>query len=664
MKLLGRLCPSFRGPCGSPTTRRALRSLHSAIDHCALLRKAAERDEDRSAPTAHLRAAELHLAAVSRWLRHADAHGAVGGGQSGGPNVDGLLLEQELMQELGLTEGLAPPEEEEFFFETFFPPAQCERLVKQASCSVKSSGFLFPGKLYMSSVRLCFCSSIMGVEARFTIPWDEVDRVSLEPRRGNFDQVHVTLKSQTSFDGTLVQKLDVRIFDAKSLWTLHGCAQLFTGYGIFSDKDTSMVAGRTSARTCTPPTLFHRIDSGASLMNTYVWQLQRRVTMWHSSWKAPFLPHDGEKRVGWCAIEDRYFRHPQLPQGKSHDEALEAAAIGDGPPPIQEVHFLGKMRTCAWSIQRDTECDKDGWQYAIDFYLDANMWNPSITPFSHVRRRRWHATFVHVPTDTTGSCADVSFSAQGLEGGKTLSRSEREAPPVPSGQQTRTPHHDCLGVPKSLEERTSAIPKVSSTFLQMMASSPTGGVTLLHDVHEPVVKADIGILSLMDLASALEADDWETCGPMAAYFRALGARNLDMGPWASGCGAAARVKGKVRSLEMVAPCPPAPMCPKETRVHSTWHVLSAEHKIVQECVTMSLDVPYGECFNVVYSDTYTVEEATGRTCMSRAVGIEWLKSVWTKRLVEANVPKEMKKDAMTWVEVLREEIERRRLGRN
>eukprot|EP00913_Durusdinium_trenchii_P023860 g22408.t1 len=29
-----------------------------------------------------------------------------------------------------------------------------------------------------------------------------------------------------------------------------------------------------------------------------VWELQRRTTMFHDDWRAPFLPHDGQKTLG------------------------------------------------------------------------------------------------------------------------------------------------------------------------------------------------------------------------------------------------------------------------------------------------------------------------------------------------------------------------------
>merc|ERR1712151_1457236 len=102
------------------------------------------------------------------------------------------------------------------------------------------------------------------------------------------------------------------------------------------------------------------------------------------------------------------------------------------------------------------------------------------------------------------------------------------------------------------------------------------------------------------------------------------------GPWASGQGAAVNVKGKVRSVEYQMSLPPAPMCPQETRCTATWHVVASPYKVVLESVTMSLDVPFGTSFNVVTCDTFTSDEASGRTHMVRTCGIEWVEVIWMR----------------------------------
>merc|ERR1719316_1467042 len=58
---------------------------------------------------------------------------------------------------------------------------------------------------------------------------------------------------------------------------------------------------------------------------------------------------------------------------------------------------------------------------------------------------------------------------------------------------------------------------------------------------------------------------------------------------------------------------------------------------------MSLDVPYGDCFNVVIRDKYTVEGST--IMMERSFGLEWVKSTMMKSMIETNVPGNLVKDA-------------------
>lgn len=41
------------------------------------------------------------------------------------------------------------------------------------------------------------------------------------------------------------------------------------------------------------------------LADLKVWELQRRTTMFHDDWRAPFLPHDGQKPHGWIEMGER-----------------------------------------------------------------------------------------------------------------------------------------------------------------------------------------------------------------------------------------------------------------------------------------------------------------------------------------------------------------------
>merc|ERR1712232_374501 len=123
------------------------------------------------------------------------------------------------------------------------------------------------------------------------------------------------------------------------------------------------------------------------------------------------------------------------------------------------------------------------------------------------------------------------------------------------------------------------------------------------------------------------------------YWREIGAKDLVISAWADGTSAAA-VRGRVRSVEYRMPVD-APMCPKETRVQSMWHVLVLDGTVVLESASMSLDVPMGTSFNTVVCDTFTIEGGSLR--MVRSCAFEWVQSSWMKSLVEKTAQPELQK---------------------
>ena len=86
------------------------------------------------------------------------------------------------------------------------------------------------------------------------------------------------------------------------------------------------------------------------------------------------------------AIDEHYIPHPFIPEDIDIDEAAESEE-----PPIREVKFLGRRRPCQWHVVIDETSDGDGWQYAVDFYLEPQKWSEYVRGFSHVRRR-WETT--------------------------------------------------------------------------------------------------------------------------------------------------------------------------------------------------------------------------------------------------------------------------------
>eukprot|EP00404_Azadinium_spinosum_P049412 CAMPEP_0180810598 /NCGR_PEP_ID=MMETSP1038_2-20121128/64971_1 /TAXON_ID=632150 /ORGANISM="Azadinium spinosum, Strain 3D9" /LENGTH=411 /DNA_ID=CAMNT_0022851901 /DNA_START=20 /DNA_END=1255 /DNA_ORIENTATION=+ len=107
-----------------------------------------------------------------------------------------------------------------------------------------------------------------------------------------------------------------------------------------------------------------------------IWELQRRPTVFHSSWSAPFLPHDGGYRRRWVSKD--YGQHPWL------KESLEFCAQQDVPPVKGRRHRASSWRV----VQPPGPCDAEGWQYAVEFVQDPSWWSDS-SSYYHCRRRLW-----------------------------------------------------------------------------------------------------------------------------------------------------------------------------------------------------------------------------------------------------------------------------------
>lgn len=581
------LCPEVCGCWGKLRRWRYARQLRGVRLQCEKLRQQARRDSDQTAPCGHLQSAEQHLAAVERWLRCSGEEA----------EVDGLTA---LATGLGTVAG----EDEDKFLLLFFPPLRGERLLAKALCSVLSSAFHYPGDLFMTSGRLCFYARVMGIEASFSVLWSNISCISLQASENGADKedvdrleqanfaghghaLKVVLREEVLFNDQKSRAFKLRIFDPTSLGQLHKCATHFTGAGLF---DGLHRANPLSSKGGTSPTSPSRNGSGAVTFltaqdlekQTTVYQLERRATIWND-WVAPFLPHDAQKKCTWVAIDERYTRHPWIPADMSNE-----AAAAKETPPITHADVLGGRRSCTWEPVVDWQppqgcgkcaTDAEGWEYAADFYVSEHLWFSAVSAFSYVRRRRWKPDF-----SQSEAC-------------------EAE----PAGELAQKGLAEAIGSAKEL------------------------------------LRADIGEVPLKLLEATLLQDDWLAEGSLTArYFRVSGAHDIQVGPWAVG-GAAALVSGRVRSLEWRTPLPPAPLCPKETRCTGTWHVAADDSRVILESVSMSLDVPYGDTFNVITCDTFSIDEKTGRTCMVRTCAIEWVKSTWMQSVLETNVALEVGK---------------------
>jgi hypothetical protein len=473
-----------------------------------------------------------------------------------------------------------PGEEEQEVFRNLFPPSteakEKEVLIAVVACSVKSSTFRYPGKLYLSSRRLCFFSEIMerAIEAQFMADWREVEKVRLlkPPSKGKAsqsskaDRVRIALKRAIDFDGNEVAHVDVCIFDLESMGLLHRSVLYFIGSGLFGAWQDRSPKGqmpaepaggvpcrRSMSSLCSAsPRRMMRADT--DVHRAVVWELERRTFFLSSDWRAPFLPHDGDKQVKWCTMTDRYAAHALLPRDTEKSRAASS-------PPIDQVQVLGQLRQCSgWKKVVSEDTDAEGWQYGFDFYVSDKYWGQTCTGNCFVRRRQWQ------------------------------------------------PCHTSL-----LERQGSDLKK---SFMEEKK---------LDEVQVTAFETDVGCISLASLSEEFESNDWLAPGKlMGQIYGTLGAKGIETSEWST---KTKKMKGRVRFVNVAKmPVPAAPMCPPETRLNQTYHVYHDDDKLVIECVNQSLDVPYGSTFNVVTRDTFVSEG--GRTRMTRAVAIEWLQAQW------------------------------------
>ena len=566
--------------CGlSAERRRASRVLTRARAQCetlragessrcaALMQKLAQ-DPPDDIPLQHLRAAEQHLAALERWLR--------GEGKEGSE-----VKTSRLAKELGLVSGGNREAKE---FDQLFPDEEEEIFIRSLTGSVKVRNFRHPGKVFITNVRLCFYSNVLGVEVSFTAKWIQIASLRLEENADSQTYpVLISFKDTVDFDGKEVKNLDLRVFEFSDLGILQKSAMYFVGadlFGIYEDSEPlSPEASQSPVEKAPKLTRLVRTASMISpdevLKELSMWELERRTNLFRYHWKAPYWPHDGAAKMKWVALEDNaYTRHPFIP------ETVEESKIAESDiPPVETVEFLGMRRKCTWSTcPVDGETDELGWQYSTDFVMGNTGWLPYCGSVSFVRRRCWQP----------------SFYTDGDE----------------AGVRDRAP----------------------TSLLQNKAPSTA---------KQAIFESVLGEISLEKLGQSLDSDDWkDPHSLMAFYWEEMGAMDLEISPWSDGNSLSSMVKGKVRTIEMRSPVPPAPMCPKETRVQSTWHIVVLPDKVILESVTMSLDVPCGTMFNVIACDSFTMQD--GQLKMSRTCGVEWLQSTWLKSMVEQNVPPQLK----------------------
>lgn len=119
-----------------------------------------------------------------------------------------------------------------------------------------------------------------------------------------------------------------------------------------------------------------------STVTVRVYEVERRTTIFHNDWQAPFLPSDGKARWRW--VEETYQKHP-CSVARTRQESAAAKA-----PPIVLEGSWNELGT--WELCRDGGVDANGWKYCTSFRRTESTWTSSSTAMS-VRRRQWVRTY-------------------------------------------------------------------------------------------------------------------------------------------------------------------------------------------------------------------------------------------------------------------------------
>lgn len=585
---------------GCQNRQRQARTLRNARDECLRIKREAETANDQTAPVNALRTVEQQLAVIEMWLT-----GELRG--SGATKASSELHDEDaadkLALALGMEEGLASSERHDKFSEIFFPPLERERLIKDFTCEAKSLNFKHLGRIYLSSERICFTATVMGVTVSFRVLWKHCGTIRLRPAvegsKGHVLRLRFKAGHKTEFDGDFVESVDMEVFDQLALGALHSCADHFLGSGLFdlqgsgSELLLEQGVGRLSMRA---PSFVGdtRQNVADFLRRSIVWEVERKGGLISGAWSTPWLPHDTSCKKRWVSIEEAYHTHHLLPPDLSITACTAAST-----PPIPTVDFLGRARNCSWQVVLDSsDSDSEGWQYAYEFFKDPKKWHSAAFPGASVRRRRWKPAF-----QKEAECVHNQKKSTGF---------------------------------KTQEPRSSVMIDVNDG--------------KRHDTE--LLKLDLGAVPLAKLAECFEANAWfeEGC-LMYKKFMEAQAQEVDLGDWVEDEGIAQKLKGKVRTLSLRVALPPAPLCPETTRMKVTYHVYATESRIILETTTMSLDVPYGETFTIAICDVFTVVH--GHVQLVRHCGIEWLQSNWMKGVLETMVRGQARTDAERFAELVK-----------
>mmetsp|Transcript_86535 Transcript_86535/g.193499 ORF Transcript_86535/g.193499 Transcript_86535/m.193499 type:complete len:600 (-) Transcript_86535:62-1861(-) len=320
-----------------------------------------------------------------------------------------------------------------------------------------------------------------------------------------------------------------------------------------------------------------------------IWEVQRRVTIFHDTWAAPFLPTDGLMRRRWVSqtvtgngYSLEYVTHPWT-KGSEEENALCEV------PPL-EPRCGWQLDDKGWDVLHVTGfTDSQGWQYGVDLYVQPSLYCTS-SFLRHCRRRLWRATFFRFVNHRKPS----DPSLEDLLPGPMRRRMSKE-----------------FGKPT---EESSMI---------------------------TVVEACVKNLDLSAEVEGLFDDRWSNCF-ILDEFETRGATEIEVGPWlqeVDGNGPGAP-RTRTREMSALVPLPPAPMIPKAARFSATYsiHAEKEEGMLLPNVSVKSQyqihDVPFSEYFTV--QERVLLRPMDHDVSISKAFRLEWHRPTWLQSSIESS----------------------------
>mmetsp|Transcript_1730 Transcript_1730/g.5429 ORF Transcript_1730/g.5429 Transcript_1730/m.5429 type:complete len:722 (-) Transcript_1730:291-2456(-) len=326
-----------------------------------------------------------------------------------------------------------------------------------------------------------------------------------------------------------------------------------------------------------PAQIDHRVVAARKISQKVfcveIWELQRRTTLFSSSWRAPFLPHDGLKRWRW--VDKQYAVHVWTAGTK------ECSALSDEPP-IQAPKGW-KQETAGWILADAMgACDNDKWQYAIDFYEKDGLWGRS-SLFCHCRRRLWKCLFLQAPR------APKSAGAGTGQGPRPALRPSAEAAPEMTTVLQATLPPRCLGAEA-----------------QGLLADDWRGCLLL-DVFEAQDFTEV------------------TVGPWLEDDEAPQLRR----PAGAKC-------SKVRTVSLRCPCPASAFAPPSTFTSATFRIstedVGEDVSVEIDGSWVMHDIPFGDSFSV--RDCISLMPSKDGLSVTKTAGLVFNKSTMLQSAIE------------------------------